>query len=460
LRRLILSLGLISLSLANPAQATPTADHLTLVVPGAPGGGWDITAKSIQHALECEGLVGSVSIVRYPGTGGLVGLTEFVNRHRGDGNILLVGGLSMLGAAIADSASVSLRDVKPIARLTGDWGVIAVRRDSPIRTLDDLKFAMRTRSNALRWSGGSVGSPDQALVWEIAERLHVPVDDVLYYGKVSGRSASESLLAGRSEIAVSGYAEFAPYLESGDFRAIAVDAPKRMAGLDVPTLREGGIDVSLMNWRGVFAAPSLTIAQQKKLEVIVAAMRETRTWRAGLHQSRWYDAYLDAEAFSQFIDRETARWPGLINPPLRSGDDIIVSEGGPASHPAFWLLASLVLSLAGWACNLIHQLRQRRRHEADLQSRNRDLWKKLTEFEGTKGQFVRHGIEEDFNAWELSTAERDVAWFMLRGLPLREIATLRGTSERTVRQQAQSIYRKADLESRSDLAGRVLERFI
>ncbi|MBL7372644.1 hypothetical protein INQ23_25325, partial [Escherichia coli] len=60
----------------------------------------------------------------------------------------------------------------------------------------------------------------------------------------------------------------------------------------------------------------------------------------------------------------------------------------------------------------------------------------------------------------LSHAEADIAWFMLRGLPLREIAALRGTSERTVRQQAQAIYRKAGLEGRSDLAGRVLERFI
>lgn len=75
-------------------------------------------------------------------------------------------------------------------------------------------------------------------------------------------------------------------------------------------------------------------------------------------------------------------------------------------------------------------------------------------------KMVRDGIDDDFSAWNLSSAERDVAWFMLRGLPLKEIAALRGTSERTVRQQAQSIYRKADLEGRSDLAGRVLERFI
>jgi DNA-binding NarL/FixJ family response regulator len=73
---------------------------------------------------------------------------------------------------------------------------------------------------------------------------------------------------------------------------------------------------------------------------------------------------------------------------------------------------------------------------------------------------VAEGISDDFKSWRLSEAECDVAWFMLRGLPMKEIAGVRGTSERTVRQQAQAVYRKAGLDGRSDLAGRVLERFI
>ncbi|NWM49777.1 tripartite tricarboxylate transporter substrate binding protein, partial [Escherichia coli] len=60
-----------------PAPARLRVERLTLIVPAAVGGGWDLTAKAMKVALEDEGLVGAVNIVRYPGAGGLVGLTQF-----------------------------------------------------------------------------------------------------------------------------------------------------------------------------------------------------------------------------------------------------------------------------------------------------------------------------------------------------------------------------------------------
>lgn len=459
----IFSIGaalLLALAGAAPAWAGEHASHLTLIVPGAAGGGWDLTAKAIKHALEAERIVGTIDIVRYPGTGGLVGLAQFVANHRGEEDVLLVGGLSMLGAAIADDAAISLRDVVPVARLSGDWGLIAVRADSPIRDIEDLKLAIRTRSNGLRWSGGSLGSPDQALVWNIANQLGVPLDDVLYYGKAGGRRAADLLRHRKVDVAVSGYAEFGSALKSGEFRAIAVDSPTRIPGLDVPTLRESGLDVSIMNWRGVFAAPGLTPAQQDRLGRIIATMQATPTWRADVAASRWSAAYLDSDGFSRFIGRESTRWPGLINPPARDGDGTQLI-GNDTRRPAFlWALGVIVLALAAAAALLLTRLRERKRSELALQSQCGELSHKLRAVEEANSHIVLEGIQDDFGEWKLSFAERDVAWFMLRGLPMKQIAGLRGTSERTVRQQAQAIYRKAGLESRSDLAGRVLERFI
>lgn len=94
------------------------------------------------------------------------------------------------------------------------------------------------------------------------------------------------------------------------------------------------------------------------------------------------------------------------------------------------------------------------------QADNLALTHALEEMQSRAQFLVRRGVAEDFDDWDLSEAEREVAWFMLRGLPFKQIAAVRRTSERTVRQQAQSIYRKAGLEGRSDLAGRVLERFL
>ena len=76
---------------------------------------------------------------------------------------------------------------------------------------------------------------------------------------------------------------------------------------------------------------------------------------------------------------------------------------------------------------------------------------------GTQSAHVL-AINREFEGWGLSPAERDVAWLLIKGLPMSEIARVRGASERTVRQQAQAVYAKAELEGRSDLAGYILDR--
>src|SRR5207253_9532209 len=66
-------------------------------------------------------------------------------------------------------------------------------------------------------------------------------------------------------------------------------------------------------------------------------------------------------------------------------------------------------------------------------------------------------IEREFDRWGLTSAERSLAHLMLKGLRLKDIAGARNTSDRTVRQQAQAIYRKAGLDGRTDLAAYFLE---
>ena len=61
-------------------------------------------------------------------------------------------------------------------------------------------------------------------------------------------------------------------------------------------------------------------------------------------------------------------------------------------------------------------------------------------------------MQKQFDAWQLTTSEQDVVIMLLKGLSFREIAELRETREKTVRQQASSVYRKAGVASRNELA--------
>lgn len=70
---------------------------------------------------------------------------------------------------------------------------------------------------------------------------------------------------------------------------------------------------------------------------------------------------------------------------------------------------------------------------------------------------LSHSIDKQFDAWHLTPAEADVAGLLLKGASLREVAVLRRTSEATIRQQAQTVYRKSGLNSRAELSAYFLE---
>jgi DNA-binding CsgD family transcriptional regulator len=87
-------------------------------------------------------------------------------------------------------------------------------------------------------------------------------------------------------------------------------------------------------------------------------------------------------------------------------------------------------------------------------SREADRWKREA---GELLAGLGRAIDAQFDRWNLTGAERDIALLLLKGLSHKEIAAIRRVSEATVRQQAQGIYRKAGLSSRSDLAAFFLE---
>jgi DNA-binding NarL/FixJ family response regulator len=109
---------------------------------------------------------------------------------------------------------------------------------------------------------------------------------------------------------------------------------------------------------------------------------------------------------------------------------------------------------------LAREARDLRRHTADLGAR-------LASSEADAARWRRDAhdliaglsgaIDRQLERWDLTTAEKEVALLLLKGLSHREIAGLRGVSETTVRHQARSLYRKAGLAGRSDLAAFFLE---
>ena len=295
-------------ALSSPSVAAqPLDDHLVIVAPAAPGGGWDQTARALQQVIERHGLARIVEVQNVPGAAGTIGLAQFVNAGGGNTRSLLITGLVMLGATLWNDSPVSIAQATPIARLTGEYEVIAVPAASPIGELHQLIDVFRRRPEAFAWGGGSAGGTDHILAGLIAEAAGVDPRRVNYVAFSGGGEAVAALLGGHVAAGISGYSEFAPHLQSGRLRAIAISSPSRPPGINVATIREGGLNVEMVNWRGVLGVSGLSNDDRARLTTLVSQAAHSPEWQKVLLEREWSDLYLDGAAFDDYLAAERTR---------------------------------------------------------------------------------------------------------------------------------------------------------
>ena len=281
--------------------------ELKIIAPAAPGGGWDGASRSLQQVMTATGAAKSVQVINVPGAGGTVGLTQFVNTAKGDGNQLMTMGITMVGAILTNKSPVGLDTVTPIARLTGDALVVVVPANSPYKSMKDLATALKADTSKVVWAGGSAGGADHILAGLIAKASGGDATKLNYVPFSGGGEALAEMLGGRVSAGVSGYNEFESQIKAGKLRALGLSSGARMAGVEVPTIKEQGLDVELVNWRGLVAAPGITAAQKAALVAAVDKALKSTEW-ANVRKARgWDDAYMNADTFAAFLKADQAR---------------------------------------------------------------------------------------------------------------------------------------------------------
>jgi putative tricarboxylic transport membrane protein len=254
----LISVVMSSLLLSTLVHAGPY-DQPECIVPAKPSGGFDLTCRLAQSMLDAVKAPGqpAMRLSYLPGGIGAVAFDTVVTRRPADGNaIVAFSAGSLLNLAQGKFGSHSERDVRWLAAIGTDYGVIAVARNSPFQTLGDVVKALQTRPASIVFgAGGTIGSQDWVKAALLARAAGVSHKIIRFVAFEGGGDALTALEGGHVQVFAGDAAELSQHLrQSSGIRVLAVLSEQRLPGRlsNVPTAREQGFDIRWATVRGFY----------------------------------------------------------------------------------------------------------------------------------------------------------------------------------------------------------------
>ena len=289
---------------------------IRIIVPGGPGGGWDTTARETAKVLMETGSIKAIDVQNVPGAGGGKGIKMLINEGSGRTNLILVNSTPILLRHLNKTFPESFRDLTPLAATIADFQAIAVRADSPYKSLKDLAEAIKGAPGKIAIGGGSSpGSMDHLSAAMVFEGGDVSWRDWNYIPATKGGGDAMTMLLSSKHIAAlsTGASEVIGQMEAGKIRVLCVTSPKRIGSLpDVPTAMEQGFDATFTNWRGFFGPPGLPAQVRDGYAKKFGEMQKTPQWEAARARYGWANNFIPGDDFTAFLTKEEAKMKTML----------------------------------------------------------------------------------------------------------------------------------------------------
>ena len=303
--------------LSLSAVAAQAQENPECIAPANPGGGWDFTCRQVGKSMQDLGLIDkTMQVVNLAGGGGGVAFAEVVNK-RGDDDDLIVAASTATATRLAQGAypGNTMDQVRWLATIGADYGVIAVSADSEVGTLPDLLDQIKADPTSVSIAGGSaVGGWDHLKVLIAANAYGIEnVRSVKYIAFDGGGEAVTQLLAGSVQAFTGDISEAKGFVDSGDIKVIAVLSPERLPGefADFPTAREQGIDAIGANWRGFYAPGGMSDAAYNYWVAQLDTLYASDEWQAVMEANGLAPLDLHGEEFQAFVAESVANIESL-----------------------------------------------------------------------------------------------------------------------------------------------------
>jgi len=297
---------------APRAQSAWPSKPVRIVVPGGAGGVTDIRARWLAERLS-PALGQSVVVENRAGAGGNLGTVAAV-RSPPDGYTLLIvhiGTMTINPHIYPNPGYDPLTDIAPITRLGVGPQALAVHKDVPARSVEELLALARAKPGELTFVTPGVGTPGHLAASLLMHRAGIKVTHIPYKG---GGQAVQDLIAGHVTFTIDGLTLLRPFVQDGRLRVLAVTTSQRAKSMpDVPTMAEAGVPgYELTAWAGIGAPAGTPRPVIDRLYGEIARIAATAEAKA------WFDSFgIDAgaeppDAFAALVRAEYAQMGEVV----------------------------------------------------------------------------------------------------------------------------------------------------
>lgn len=316
--RAVMPALLLAAAVCPPVEATEPR-RPECMVPAQPGGGFDLTCQLARQALQESGVLEqAMRIVYMPGGVGAVAYNNMVGQRPAEaGSIVAFSGGTLLNLAQGKFGRYNVDDVRWLAAIGADYGVVMVRADSPYRTLAELMDALKKDLGQVVFgTGGTVGSQDWMKAALMARAAGVDYRRMRFVAFEGGGEGMKALRSDHIQAYMGDAAEAAGMLESGaPVRLLAVFHSERLPGRlkDVPTAREQGYDIEWPIIRGFYMGPKVSDEDYQWWVDAFDRMMASRAFAARRDAQGLFPFSLTGSRLDEYVRRRVRAYQALAD---------------------------------------------------------------------------------------------------------------------------------------------------
>lgn len=298
--------------LSAAAQAWAPSRPVEIVVFAAPGGGNDKAARYLNKIWTENKMLESIVTNKVGGGGSLA--YSYVSQKTGDAHHIAIAQAGLVTNHISGRSPVSLSDITVLPYIGSEPVALAVRADSPYKTLRDFAAQLKKDPGSLAISVGSTrGATNHFTIALFAKAVGVDPKQlkILVFG--GGAESVTNLLGGHIDAMVQASNNAIPHHKAGKMRILGISTPKRSAAApDAPTFTEQGYNVLVDGWYSFVGPKNMTPAQVAYWDEAFAKTVQTEDWKKFLASSGWEWGYRNSRDNAAFLKADYEQAKSLL----------------------------------------------------------------------------------------------------------------------------------------------------